>query len=368
MVTLDPRADIPVEEINGVRVERIRLPNIYWPFPSKKRPRLLKLAWHAIDHFNPVAAGRVSKALKDFRPEIVQTHNLVGFSTAVWPAIARMGLPIIHVLHDYYLLCVNSTMVHGGVCHRGRHGWCRYARALQCEHSRAVSTVVGVSQFILDTHLDAGVFPNATTRLVINNGYDVPPANKAIISEGVDRDPAGPLKVGYLGQLVGVKGLRPLLSAVGTLPPDRLSLTIAGAGEESYVQGLKKNHRLPNVRFVGKVNSAAFFSQIDVLCVPSIWHDPLPTVVFEAFAHGIPVIGSRMGGITEMIDDGVTGRLLPPGDVEALASALGEFAEQPERLRQMRKNALSKARDFTVARNIAGYARLHLESPLVRAA
>ncbi len=153
MVTLDPRADVPLEDINGVRVARVRLPNVYWPFPLRKRPTLAKMGWHAIDSFNPIAAARVGKLLARFRPDVVQTHNLVGFSTAVWATIARMGMPIIHVLHDYYLLCPNSTMVHRGICRHGRHGWCQYARTIQRKQSGAVGTVIGVSQFVLDTHL-----------------------------------------------------------------------------------------------------------------------------------------------------------------------------------------------------------------------
>jgi glycosyltransferase involved in cell wall biosynthesis len=368
VVTLDPRADVPREEINGVHVARIRLPNVYWPFPSERRSKLLKLAWHAVDSWNPVAAGRVERLLKGFRPEIVQTHNLTGFSTAIWSMIAKMGIPIIHVLHDYYLLCSNSTMTHNGVCFHGPHGWCRHIRSLQRKQSQAVGTVVGVSQFILDTHLSAGVFPKATTRLVINNGCDVPAGLMPIIANRIDRTSTAPLKVGYLGQISEVKGLRPLLMAVAKLPQDQVTLTVAGTGDESYIQQLKQSHPLQNVRFVGRVNPAEFLNQIDLLCVPSIWHDPLPTVVFEAYSHGVPVVGSKMGGITEMVDDGVTGRLVPAGDVAELAAALSEFVDQPASLPQFRRNALIKARQFTKARNIAAYANLHRDWPLTRAA
>jgi glycosyltransferase involved in cell wall biosynthesis len=362
-ITLDPRADMPIEQINGVRVARLRLPNLYWPFPQRRRPIPLKMGWHAIDILNPVAADGVGQLLREFRPEIVQTHNLTGFSTAVWPTIERLGIPIIHVLHDYYLLCTNSTMVHRGICHHGRHGWCQYVRALQRRQSRAVGTVVGVSQFVLDTHVQAGVFSNAGARLVINNGYDLPPARKPAIADRLNRVQAGPLKVGYLGQLLEVKGLGTLLGAMANLPLDQFTLSIAGTGEESYVQRLKKSCLLSNVRFLGKVDPGEFLSQLDILCVPSIWHDPLPTVVFEAYAHGVPVVGSRMGGITEMIEDGVTGRLVPAGDEGALARALAEFVARSAMLPEMRKNAFNKSREYTVARNVSGYIQLH-DGPL----
>src|SRR5579862_2901677 len=67
VVTLDPRADVPMEEINGVHVARIRLPNLYWPFPTIRRPRPIKIGWHAIDSWNPVAVDRVGQILRRFR-------------------------------------------------------------------------------------------------------------------------------------------------------------------------------------------------------------------------------------------------------------------------------------------------------------
>ena len=358
VVSLDPRANAPLERINGVNVARIRLPNLYWPFPHTNQSQLTKLGWHAIDHWNPIAAGRARREIERFGPELVQTHNLVGFSTAVWPMLQRMGVPIVHVIHDYYLLCVNSTMMHAGVCHDGQHGWCRYARALQRNHSAAVGTVVGVSQFVLDTHLRAGLFPNAAIRRVINNGYDSPPAQPGILGRSTPFHQAGRLTIGFLGKLSEVKGLRPLLSAVARLSQERVSLLIAGDGEESFVNQLKTDFPSPNIRFLGKVDAAAFFGQLDVLCVPSIWNDPHPSVVFEAFAHGVPVVGSRAGGITEMMEDGVSGVLVPPGDPQALADALTKFVDRPDALTAMRSAALEKAQRFTVSRNLTAYARL----------
>ena len=68
---------------------------------------------------------------------------------------------------------------------------------------------------------------------------------------------------------------------------------------------------------------------VDVLVCPSIWFENGPTVALEAMAAGTPVIGSRVGNLAEILDDGVTGRLVAAGDVAALAAAIAEAAIDP---------------------------------------
>jgi glycosyltransferase involved in cell wall biosynthesis len=70
-------------------------------------------------------------------------------------------------------------------------------------------------------------------------------------------------------------------------------------------------------------------SSIDVLCCPSVCLEGGPTVAIEAHAAGTPVAGTRIGGLAEIVTDGVDGRLVPPGDWRALAAALVEIASDP---------------------------------------
>ena len=89
----------------------------------------------------------------------------------------------------------------------------------------------------------------------------------------------------------------------------------------------------PRVRFEPAVPSAdipAVLTELDALLSPSLWFETGPTIALEAFAVGTPVIASRVGNPTELIDDGVTGRLVKPGDAAELAAALLEAATSPE--------------------------------------
>src|SRR5829696_8918952 len=118
------------------------------------------------------------------------------------------------------------------------------------------------------------------------------------------------------------KGAHLLLDALERLPPEGWTLDVAGTGDDAYIAALTA--RAPaNVRFLGWTAAADFFARIDALVVPSLWPDPQPRVVFEAYMHGVPVIGARAGGIPEQIDENRTGWLFEAGSAADLAGVLG---------------------------------------------
>ena len=107
---------------------------------------------------NRVMCYYVRSGLIEFKPNIVITLNVTGWSTAIWGEICARKIPIIHVLHDLYLLCPTSNMFKNGspcvnVCSQ-----CSLMRVGFGGKSNFVSAVVGVSKFILDKHVDGGLF------------------------------------------------------------------------------------------------------------------------------------------------------------------------------------------------------------------
>ncbi len=102
-----------------------------------------------------------------------------------------------------------------------------------------------------------------------------------------------------------------------------------------------------SVKFTGFIDPASFFSKIDILVVPSLWHDPLPRTIFEAYAHGIPVIGSDKGGIPEIINHGETGFIYSAEDIKALQNILIYFIDNPSTAMSMQKNCLNSSMDFS---------------------
>jgi glycosyltransferase involved in cell wall biosynthesis len=178
--------------------------------------------------------------------------------------------------------------------------------------------VIAVCQWLYDA-LRANALP-AAKLLVSRQATDVPQS----LPPRSPRQPHEPLRVGYIGRYDPVKGVDVLVQAVASLPaacPIQLTLfgSADGHGGPEYLARLRhlagSDRRItingPHPR--GRI--AEFFAAIDLLAVPSTWLETGPIVVYEALAHRVPVLGSRQGGIAELVRDGVDGYLLPAGDV-----------------------------------------------------
>jgi len=149
------------------------------------------------------------------------------------------------------------------------------------------------------------------------------------------REPDGSLKVAFFGRLAPEKGPEILLEALRLLPELRLSLDVFGVvqgGDDAYAD--KVRSLIAEDRRVGLqeplprevvIEHLAWF---DVLAVPSQWLETGPLVVLEAFAAGVPVIGSSLGGIRELVRDEVNGLLVAPDSVHAWAQALLRLATE----------------------------------------
>jgi len=185
---------------------------------------------------------------------------------------------------------------------------------------------------------------------LLRNG--VPPAKLVVCPQGVEPGPApsfprarpGHLAVGYVGRYAPIKGIHVLVDAVRRLPPETLlECHIWGSGDTAEAQRYRA--RLARaaggdgrIRLHGPLARASeAMSQLDVLVVPSVCMETGPLVVLEAFAAGVPVVGSALGGIAERVRDGVDGVLVPHGDAGALACVLSDLAQDPARVERLRE-------------------------------
>jgi glycosyltransferase involved in cell wall biosynthesis len=126
-----------------------------------------------------------------------------------------------------------------------------------------------------------------------------------------------------------------------------VELLIAGRGEEQYEKGLRERYGdTDDIRFLGFTKPADFFAQVDVAIVPSLWNDTLPSVVFESLGYGVPVVGSRRGGIPEMVLDGVNGLVFEPDDPASLVSAIVKLRDDPALLSSLRSGCQPSAAKF----------------------
>ncbi|QDL54550.1 glycosyltransferase family 4 protein [Rhodoferax aquaticus] len=324
--------------INDVKVYRVSLFNIYWHLKFIKRSKVLRLAWAILDIFNPVMAWRFHRILSKEQPDLIVMHNLVGWSASVYAVLLRHKIPSVQVLHDYYNLCPNSMMFSNGSACKSICKTCAVARLPNLFFSKKIHGLVGVSRFVLKSHIDRNYYKNATARIAIHN---VNHANSDDLTVKTKEFSNGTLTFGFIGKIIPAKGVAMLLDCFADIDFQSCKLVVAGSGEVDFVEKLKTS-AAHNITFIGQVDSSEFYRQIDVLIVPSQWHEPLGNIVHEAFQYGIPVIASDAGGIHEMIMQGESGFVFNQLSVADLKRQMLKFVHSRELLKTMSLHA-SKA-------------------------
>lgn len=353
---------LTVETINGVRVWRAGLKNVYWHHSRHGQPPHRKLLWHLIDIFNPFMPQYAETVFTAERPDVIQMHVITGWTSALTRWATRKAVPTIQVLHGYYLLCFNGNVFSRGRPCRLQCMKCRLARAPHRIYTNKLSAVVGCSRAVLAKHTQFGYFSGIKLHNVIYNARDPKMLGSrapAICGgagsadfEAPDRDgnpPAGVnnvVKFGFMGALSATKGLELLLKTFIEVAPAHAELQIAGTGADDYVRSLQTTFKHERVVFVGKSDPASFFGNIDVAVVPSLWDDPLPGVTFEALAFGRPVIGATRGGIQEMIQVGNNGLIFDPDRPAELADAIVRLATDAELRDRLSRNASASVKQF----------------------
>jgi glycosyltransferase involved in cell wall biosynthesis len=301
------------------------------------------------------AAAGMERLLDDFRPDIVHIHGLYQQLTpAVLQPIARRGIPIVYTVHDYKLLCPAYMLYTDrlGVCERCAGGAVWHCAVNRCLHgSRGVSAVYAAealyhrwrgsydavtayvmpSRFVLEKHRQYG-FPAGKLHYIPNffaTSTDAPPDPAAVAAW---REAQGDFVL-FFGRLSAEKGCAVLLEACARAG---VRLVLAGEGpEEARLRELAGRHGT-RVAFAGYRSGADLWALVEAaMCValPAVWYENAPKSVLEAQARAKPVIASRIGGLPEMIEDGVTGMLVPPGDAVALGETLQRMAALPEAAR-----------------------------------
>ncbi len=165
-----------------------------------------------------------------------------------------------------------------------------------------------------------------------------------------------PISLVYLGYIYKEKGIFDLLDVIAS-NRDRwlghLSLTIGGQWNEDQVLNFIKDNKLDEiVKFVGWVSGDAkskILSTTDILILPS-YYEGLPISVLEAMSYAMPVITTPVGGIPEVVTDGVEGTLFTPGDKAALTHAIDKYIDNPGLIAGQSRAALEKSQMFSPLR------------------
>jgi glycosyltransferase involved in cell wall biosynthesis len=239
--------------------------------------------------------SRLHDAVAATRPDVVHTNNLPGITTAIWEVCGRLGLPVVHTIHDYYLLCPRVTLQRrdGRAC-CPHTTFCRLRSARLRRWARAVGDTIAGSDHVRRRH--ESLLRETTFHVVpmpitpLTNPQLCPP-----------RTP--PLAIGYLGSLSLVKGITDLVEAAPRLAELGYQLQIAGEGPlRPVVEAAASRGEL---RYVGPVHGnekLRFIESTDLAVLPSTWEEPggPPYAVAEWLAARRPVIITRRGGLGEV--------------------------------------------------------------------
>jgi glycosyltransferase involved in cell wall biosynthesis len=349
----------------------------------------------------------IKRLFDDIRPDVVHLHSGYLLGGAVLSAVRNRQIPSVVTLHDYWFICSRITLLNpaGTLCSgpdsSAKCAWClattrrRYRLPDSATGGRlgrmvinalshpsvasatgwsptidafrerktalrdalaSASLVLAPSGFLRDLMVQTGLV--APNRVVLSRyGIDVPTLKPQRTSK------ASTLQIGYLGQLAPHKGVGVLVESLRWLPHAPLRLRIYGdpQANRAYADELKRlSNGDPRISFEGAYRHEQVYdilAGLDAIVVPSVWYENSPFVIQEAQAAHVPVIGSRLGGIPELVMDDYDGLLFEPGDSRDLAKQLRRLLEEPTLLERLRPDGTSVRTEADEMRELSAHYR-----------
>jgi len=349
---------------------------------------------------NDSISTRFARFLDQVNPEIVHFGHVTCLSTSLIEEARKRKIPIVFTLHDFWLFCQLGQLLKRdlSLCHGPKDSECARCLAPQLSiegaFGKALEITMGTADFQNGTgvrkilkkiyrqcakafflfqkdarakiqrrtdHItemcslvDLFIAPsNFLLEKFVNFG--VPRCKITYCDYGFNKDlfknflriNCPRLRFGYIGTFIPSKGVHVLLEAFRSIKSQGAELRISGrfvpyhAGFEDYPDYLKSLGNEDNVLWLGEYDNrdiAAILSEIDVLVVPSIWHENSPLTIHEAFMAGVPVMTSNIGGMAELVQDGSNGLLFQVGDSKDLAKKMQRVIDSPGLIKRLRKN------------------------------
>lgn len=324
----------------NIHVHRINPGNIFYYANDHKYTTIIRFLWRLIDTFNIISAFRTKKILQQINPDYVITHNLVGLGLLIPRVIKGLSIPHVHVLHDVQLIVPSGHLLGErslGVFEKCYSFITRHL--FDC-----ISAVSSPSAWLLNYHKKYSFFLDSKTSVLPNPVPTIKYLDKKALYK-TDK-----VVITYIGQLEKHKGVELLLKLIDKLGTVDIQFVIVGDGSlASEVKTFVAER--PHVNYLGKLSHEDVITQIKkstYVIVPSICAENSPTVIYESFICGVPVIASAIGGIPELVTN-KTGFLCKANDIESLHSICKQaVACDKASYQKLSQNCLDKAYEFSL--------------------
>ncbi|MFZ0746662.1 MAG: glycosyltransferase family 4 protein [Terracidiphilus sp.] len=355
-------AEARLLSLNGIDVRRMDVDNDSIQGTFSKIQTSLKLLVASPARNDPLAM-----TLEEFRPDIVHVHNwFPTVSPSVFKRCRQAGIPVVHTLHNYRLVCINALLFRDGhVCEDCVGTALRVSGVIhKCYRDSRLGSAVATAGML--TQWAEGTWHQSVDRFIALSEFSrmklvqggLPKDKIAVKPNFVDPDPGPGGGNGsyflYVGRLSEEKGIRILLDCWKGAP-DLPLLRIVGVGP-LLEEVMATAACLPNVEWFGARSSeevAELMGCAKATVCPSVCYEGMPRAVIESLAVGTPVLASRIGCYPEMITDGESGVLFAPGDACSLRSKVRNL-EAKGAYSRMRHNARRRFEaNYTGKKNLA---------------
>ncbi len=289
--------------------------NVFWVNNIDKKPFWLRLIWHILDIFNLHSCLVVNHILNKEKPDLVLTHNLRGLSLLIPWLLYLRGIKFAHTVHDINLIVPSGIKLvnekYSFIKNVVGKIFSKICKFLFLNTPVVVFPSVWISKFY-----ESYGFFKKSKKLVLPNPVTISGHTQTLPL----KDDNSTFNFVYIGQLVDHKGVRLLVDAwlelLKKFPKSNILLSIMGGGElyEEVFNISKNNPRLILYKksdFMGVNN---LLQKANVVVVPSVCYDNCPSIILESFSMGVPVLGARLGGIPELVQDYKTGLTFCPND------------------------------------------------------
>lgn len=285
---------------------------------------------------------KFNRLLNDFTPDVVHLNNI---HTQLSPVMAELahtrGIKVVWTLHDYKLLCSRyDCLRNGNLCELCFNGDKSYCKTYKCIKGSMLASLIGFREAViwnrqrLEACTDVFVCPSRfMAEKMSQGGFDI--KKLVTLCNFIDVDKCIKDEYNkddfycYVGRLSHEKGVNTLIEAAKKLP---YKLMVIGGGPLSDELKVKVKDLKSKIEFVGYKQwdeIKILLGKARFMVIPSEWYENNPLSVIEAQCLGVPVLGANIGGIPELIDNGVTGMTFESRDVDNLAKMIEEMWKHP---------------------------------------